>query len=70
MTSRSAVVALGLVLPFCALPLCAAPPSTVPTNASQCVQCHANLKKLIRLCWKVVEIRPRGKVSTETSGEG
>jgi hypothetical protein len=37
---------------------------------SQCVQCHANLKKLIRLCWEVEKIKPRTKTSTETAGEG
>jgi hypothetical protein len=37
---------------------------------SQCVACHANLKKLIRLCWEVEKIKPRPAQSAETSGEG
>lgn len=37
---------------------------------SQCIACHCNLKKLIRLCWEVEKIKPRPKASEETSGEG
>jgi hypothetical protein len=37
---------------------------------SQCVACHANLKKLIRLCWEVEKIKPKPPQSAETSGEG
>lgn len=39
-------------------------------NQSQCIQCHTNLKKLIRLCWEVEKIKPKAKGSAETSGEG
>ena len=37
---------------------------------SQCMQCHTNLKKLIRLCWEVEKIKPKAGDSSETSGEG
>jgi hypothetical protein len=37
---------------------------------SQCVACHSNLKKLIRLCWKVEALKPKPAASEETSGEG
>jgi hypothetical protein len=37
---------------------------------SECVACHANLKKLIRLCWEVEKIKPKLAQSAETSGEG
>ncbi len=39
-------------------------------NQNQCVQCHTDLKKLIRLCWEVEKIHPRLQTSKETSGEG
>mgnify|MGYP001549372970 CR=1 FL=1 len=39
-------------------------------TASQCVQCHTNLKKLIRLCWEVEKLKPKAGTSSETSGEG
>ena len=39
-------------------------------SPSQCIQCHTNLKKLIRLCWEVEKIKPQAKGSAETSGEG
>jgi hypothetical protein len=37
---------------------------------NQCIQCHTNLKKLIRLCWEVEKLKPKPKGSSETSGEG
>jgi hypothetical protein len=39
-------------------------------NQNQCIRCHTNLKKLIRLCWEVEKIKPKSKGSAETSGEG
>ena len=37
---------------------------------SQCVVCHTDVKKLIRLSWEVEKLRPKKDKSTETSGEG
>lgn len=37
---------------------------------SSCIACHTNLKKLIRLCWKIEDARPKSLKSSETSGEG
>lgn len=39
-------------------------------RVSSCVACHSNLKKLIRLCWKIEAARPKPLKSSETSGEG
>jgi hypothetical protein len=39
-------------------------------NKSQCVNCHTNLKQLIRLCWEVEKIKPKVQASDLTSGEG
>ena len=40
------------------------------SRTSGCVDCHTNLKKLIKLCWKIEEIRSKPLTSAETSGEG
>jgi hypothetical protein len=37
---------------------------------SSCIDCHTNLKKLIKLIWKIEEMRPKPQKSKETSGEG
>ena len=37
---------------------------------SQCVQCHTNVKGLIRLSWEVEKLRPKTGQSAETAGEG
>lgn len=37
---------------------------------SSCVACHTNVKKLIRLGWKIEAERPNSMKSSETSGEG
>lgn len=39
-------------------------------TGSSCVACHTNVKKLIRLCWKIEAERPKSSKSSETSGEG
>jgi hypothetical protein len=39
-------------------------------GGSRCIDCHTNLKKLIRLCWKVEALKPKPLKSEETSGEG
>jgi hypothetical protein len=37
---------------------------------SQCVQCHTNVKGLIRLSWEVEKLNPKSAQSAETAGEG
>jgi nitrate/TMAO reductase-like tetraheme cytochrome c subunit len=37
---------------------------------SSCIECHTNLKKLIKLIWKIEEMRPKSQKSEEISGEG
>jgi hypothetical protein len=37
---------------------------------SSCIDCHTNLKKLIRLSWKIEALKPKSLKSEETSGEG
>jgi hypothetical protein len=37
---------------------------------SECVRCHTNVKKLIRLGWEVEKVKPKQAKSKETSGEG
>ena len=37
---------------------------------STCVQCHTDVKKLIRLSWEVERVRGKPKVSAENEGEG
>jgi hypothetical protein len=39
-------------------------------EASGCVQCHTDVKKLIRLSWEVEKVRGKPKVSALTEGEG
>jgi hypothetical protein len=40
------------------------------TAISNCVQCHTDVKRLIRLGWEVEKIRGKPQVSAETEGEG
>ena len=42
----------------------------IDKSESQCVVCHTNVKKLIRLSWEIEKIRPKQSKSAETSGEG
>ncbi|WDP90996.1 MAG: hypothetical protein HUN04_15365 [Desulfobacter sp.] len=44
--------------------------SPVSAGQSQCITCHTDLKKLIRLCWEVEKIKPKPPESAENSGEG
>lgn len=37
---------------------------------SECITCHTDVKKLIRLGWEIEKIRPKPGKSAETSGEG
>jgi hypothetical protein len=43
---------------------------TPPAGGSTCIDCHTNVKQLIRLCWKVEALKPKRSMSKETSGEG
>ena len=46
-------------------------PSVAGESAnSSCIECHTNLKKLIKLIWKLEEMRPKSQKSQEISGEG
>jgi hypothetical protein len=46
-------------------------PSVAGESAnSSCIECHTNLKKLIKLIWKIEEMRPKSQKSQEISGEG
>ncbi len=40
------------------------------SETSQCVQCHTNVKKLIRLGWEVEKEKGKPLVSQEIEGEG
>ena len=42
----------------------------VGKTESQCVVCHTDVKKLIRLGWEIEKIRPKQGKSAQTSGEG
>lgn len=37
---------------------------------SECITCHTDVNKLIRLGWEIEKIRPKPGKSAETSGEG
>ena len=39
-------------------------------SESKCISCHTNLNDLMRLCWKIEEMRPKQAESAETFGEG
>jgi len=45
-------------------------PSGQPLPTSTCVQCHTDVKGLIRLGWEVEKVRGKPKVSAENEGEG
>lgn len=40
------------------------------TPVSTCVQCHTDVKKLIRLSWEVEKVRGKPQLSAENEGEG
>lgn len=65
------VMAVCVLVSFCAcsLNLTEKEPE-VGKSESQCVVCHTNVKKLIRLSWEIEKIRPKQGKSAETSGEG
>lgn len=58
-------LAAAVALSSLAMPLAAqqSPPD-------QCVQCHTDVKKLIRLSWEVENLRGKPEVSAENEGEG
>jgi hypothetical protein len=45
-------------------------PAKAGPTLSQCVTCHTDVKRLIRLGWEIEKIRPKKGRSAETSGEG
>jgi hypothetical protein len=65
------VTAVCLLVSFsaCSLTL-AVKEVAVGKSESQCVVCHTDVKKLIRLSWEIEKIRPKQGQSAETSGEG
>ncbi|MGD8774586.1 MAG: hypothetical protein PVF76_06365 [Syntrophobacterales bacterium] len=65
------VLALCVLVSFCAWGLTLTETEAeVGKPESQCVVCHTNVKKLIRLSWEIEKIRPKQGASAETSGEG
>lgn len=40
------------------------------SSPSTCVQCHTDVKRLIRLSWEVEKIRGKPRISAENEGEG
>jgi hypothetical protein len=40
------------------------------TPTSTCMQCHTDVKKLIRLSWEVEKVRGKPQLSAENEGEG
>jgi hypothetical protein len=65
------VMAVFVLVSFCACSLTLTEKeSEVGKAESQCVVCHTNVKKLIRLSWEIEKIRPKRGKSAETSGEG
>jgi hypothetical protein len=47
------------------------PPETAYSESvSGCIQCHTDVKKLIRLSWEVERVRGKPAVSAQTQGEG
>ncbi len=61
---------LPLIFAFGFIAAIISPASFSQEPSSQCIQCHTNLKKLIRLCWEVEKLKPRKGQSSETTGEG
>ena len=43
---------------------------TGEATESQCVKCHTDAKKLIRISWEIEKIRPKPEKSALTAGEG
>jgi hypothetical protein len=46
------------------------PAGSQESQTSQCIECHTDVKKLIRLGWEVEKVRGKAAVSEETEGEG
>ena len=65
------VMALSVWVIFCACsPTLTEKKPEVGKTESQCVVCHTDVKKLIRLGWEIEKIRPKQGKSAQTSGEG
>lgn len=39
-------------------------------GSSECINCHTNVSKLLRLSWEVEKNKPKPGKSAKTSGEG
>ncbi|MCP4691807.1 MAG: hypothetical protein GY859_27425 [Desulfobacterales bacterium] len=61
------VACLLLLLFFLATPGIASP---LASETSTCIQCHTNVKKLIRLGWEVEKVKGKPSASQEIEGEG
>lgn len=48
----------------------ASPLASQEAPTSTCVQCHTDVKKLIRLGWEVEKVRGKPQLSAENEGEG
>jgi len=65
------VIAVCVLVGFCACSLTLTDKEAeVGKSESQCVVCHTDVKKLIRLSWEVEKLRPKKDKSAETLGEG
>ncbi|MCG6917533.1 MAG: hypothetical protein LJE89_08295 [Deltaproteobacteria bacterium] len=65
------LTAVFVLVSFCACSLIlVGKEHLVEKSESQCVVCHTDVKKLIRLGWEVEKIRPKQGTSAQTSGEG
>jgi hypothetical protein len=65
------VIALCVLVSFCACSLTVTEKGPkVGKSESECLVCHTNVKRLIRLSWEVEKIRSKQGKSAETSGEG
>ena len=50
--------------------LTAGSPQVQVAGENQCIVCHTNVKKLIRLGWEVEKTKPNKGKSTLSAGEG
>jgi hypothetical protein len=68
--SLSILISLGLVILGIGLWEHQNPSVAGESANSSCIECHTNLKKLIKLIWKIEEMQPKSQKSEEISGEG
>jgi hypothetical protein len=68
--SQSILTCLALIIFGIALLEYQNPSVAGESVESSCIGCHTNLKKLIKLIWKIEEMQPKSQKSEEISGEG